>query len=350
MGGNYPPLVQGMVKTDPLDVEATVEEIKKIQKAGAKLVRLAIPSVKAAKNISLIRKMVDVPLIADIHFNYRLAIEAIDRGMDKVRINPGNLNSHDILLIAKKAKENKIPLRIGVNSGSLPKNVLEKIFKAKNNKEEKLRLTAEGMVDTALNSIKLLEEDGFEDIVVSLKSSEVPVTILSNKMIAEKIPYPIHVGVTAAGPPSLGIVKSALAIGSLLSEGIGDTIRVSLTASPVKEIEVAYQILKYLDFVEKGPTIIACPTCGRCKGNVRYLSEKVLQAVEGMQSSFKVAIMGCEVNGPGEAMESDIGIVCTKQGGILFKKGHLLNKVRKDELFTTLIRELRDIDQKLRAD
>ena len=266
MGGNYPPLVQGMVKTDPLDVEATVEEIKEIHKAGAKLVRLAIPSVKAAKNISLIRKMVDVPLIADIHFNYRLAIEAIDRGMDKVRINPGNLNSHDILLIAKKAKENKIPLRIGVNSGSLPKNVLEKIFKAKNNKEEKLRLTAEGMVDTALNSIKLLEEDGFEDIVVSLKSSEVPVTILSNKMIAEKIPYPIHVGVTAAGPPSLGIVKSALAIGSLLSEGIGDTIRVSLLGDPRQEVLVAKLLLNSLQLRTFGPEWICCPTCGRCGG------------------------------------------------------------------------------------
>lgn len=345
IGGGFPPVVQGMVKTDPLKMEDTVREIKKVQEEGAKLVRVAIPNIKAARNISLIREMVDVPLVADIHFNYRLALEVIDRGIDKVRVNPGNLSSREILLVAKKARENKIPLRIGVNSGSLPKNLLKKISAVKDNKEERSRLIAEGMVDTALNCIKLLEENGFEDIVVSLKSSEVPVTILSNKIIAEKIPYPIHLGITATGPPPGGIIKSAVGIGALLSEGIGDTIRVSLTGSSVEEVKIAYEILKYLQLVDIGPTLITCPTCGRSRGDVRSLAEGVLQAMENIHAPLKVAVMGCEVNGPGEAMEADIGIACTRQGGILFKKGRLLNKVRKDQLLDTLIRELHQMDQ-----
>ena len=349
IGGGSPPVVQGMTKTDPLNVEATVEQIQKLQKAGARLVRLAVPNVKAAKNISRIREMVDVPLAADIHFNYRLALEAIGRGIDKVRVNPGNLSPREILLVAKKARENNIPLRVGVNSGSLPKDVLERISRVKGNKEEKHRLTAEGMVDTACRCIKLLEEDGFEDIVVSLKSSEVPVTVLSNRIIATKVPYPIHVGITATGPPPGGVIKSVIGIGTLLSEGIGDTIRVSLTASPIREVKLAYQILKYLGITEQGPVLITCPMCGRARGDVRSIANKVHRATKGMRSSFKVAIMGCEVNGPGEAMEADIGIACTKQVGVLFKKGRLLNKVKKDELLATLIRELHSMDESLRS-
>lgn len=343
IGGDCPPVVQGMVKTNPLDVEATVKEICQLQRTGAKLVRIAIPNVKAAKKISLIKEKVNVPLAADIHFNYRLAFEVIDRGIDKVRVNPGNLSSREILIIAKKAKENSVPLRVGVNSGSLPKSVLEKISRAP--EQEKLRFTAQGMVDTALSCVKLLEENGFEDIVVSLKSSHVPATILSNRIIAHKIPYPLHLGVTATGLLPGGIIKSSIGIGALLSEGIGDTIRVSLTTDSIEEVRVAYQILKYLGLTRQGPTLISCPTCGRSRGDVRSLAKEIHKVIQGMNSSFKVAIMGCEVNGPGEAIEADIGIACTRQGGVLFKKGRLLNKVKKGELLTTLIRELHSMDR-----
>lgn len=343
VGGNFPPVVQGMVKADSLDIDAIIKEVHQLQRAGARIVRLSIPNVKAARKISLIKEKVDVPLAADIHFNYRLALEAIDRGIDKVRVNPGNLSSGEILLIAKRARENDVPLRVGVNSGSLSKNVLEKISRASG--EEKVHFIAQGMVDAALNCLRLLEEDGFEDIVVSLKSSDVPATILSNKIIAQKIPYPIHLGVTATGLPPEGIIKSAIGIGALLSEGIGDTIRVSLTASSVEEVKVAYQILKYLDLDEQGPVLISCPTCGRKRGDVRSIAREIRKIVERMDSSFKVAVMGCEVNGPGEAQEADVGIACTRKGGVLFKKGRLLNKVRKDELLTTLIKELRSMDE-----
>lgn len=344
IGGGRTPVVQGMVKTNPLDVEETVAQIKELQKAGAKLVRLAVPNVKAAKKISLIREMVDIPLAADIHFNYRLALEVIDRGIDKIRVNPGNLSSREILLIADRAQKNKIPLRIGVNSGSLPREVLEKVSKSQE-KEERHKLMAEAIVDFTLHHIKSLEEVGFEDIVVSLKSSNIPVTILSNKIIADKVPYPIHLGITATGPVPQGIIKSALGLGALLSEGIGDTIRVSLTSNPVEEVKLAYQILKYLEFIPDGPTLVACPTCGRCRGDVLSIAKRVLQEIEKINSPIKIAVMGCEVNGPGEAIEADIGIACTRGGGILFKKGHLLNKVKKGELLDTLLKEIHSMDQ-----
>jgi len=349
IGGGLPPVVQGMVKTDPLDINGIVKEIQQLQKAGAKLVRLAIPNVKAARKISLIKERVDVPLAADIHFNYRLALEAIDQGIDKIRVNPGNLSSREILLVANRAKRYRIPLRVGVNSGSLPKDVLERISKVEASKQERFRLMAEGMVDTVLSCIRMLEKNGFEDIVVSLKSSEVSVTILANRMIADKILYPIHLGVTATGPPPEGIIKSTIGIGTLLSEGIGDTIRVSLTASSVEEVRVAYQILKYLSLIERGPTLISCPTCGRKKGDVHLIAQEVQKVIDTISSPLKVAIMGCEVNGPGEAQEADIGIACTRQGGVLFKKGRLLNKVKKDELVPTLIEELRFMDENFRS-
>ncbi|MBE0478130.1 flavodoxin-dependent (E)-4-hydroxy-3-methylbut-2-enyl-diphosphate synthase [Candidatus Aerophobetes bacterium] len=347
IGGGLPPVVQGMVKSDPLDVDATVKEIYSLKEAGAKIVRVAVPNLKAAKNISLIKEKVDIPLAADIHFNYRLAFEAIDRGIDKVRVNPGNLSPREILLVASKAKEKKIPLRVGVNSGSLPKSTLERILKVKADKEEKIHLVCKAMIDVALGCVSLLEENGFEDIVVSLKSSEVPVTILSNKIIAGKISYPLHLGVTATGPPPAGIIKSVIGIGALLSEGIGDTIRVSLTASSVEEVKVAYQILEYLDLIRQKPTLISCPTCGRSRGDVLSIAAEILKVIDKMHSPIKVAVMGCEVNGPGEAQEADIGIACTRQGGVLFKNGHLLNKVKKNEIIPTLVKELRSMEQSL---
>jgi len=348
IGGSSLPVVQGMAKTDPLDVENIIDEIKALQKEGAKLVRIAVPNIKAARNISFIREKVNLPLVADVHFNYRLALEAIDRGIDKVRINPGNLSFKEIALIAKKAKENRIPLRVGVNSGSLPKELIKKISNFKGKKEERIRVIAEGMVDTALNCIRMLEDEGFEDIVVSLKSSEIPVTILSNKIIAEKIPYPIHLGITATGPPPEGIIKSAIGIGALLSEGIGDTIRVSLTGTSVEEVRIAYKILKHLNIIDSGPVIITCPTCGRCRGDVEVIAQELLKVVEDIHFPIKIAVMGCEVNGPGEAMEADIGIACTKQGGVLFKKGRLLNKVKKDRILEALVREINQMEKELK--
>lgn len=349
IGGGFPLIVQGMVKSDPLDLHATIREIHALKEAGAKLVRIAIPNLKAAKNISAIKNEVDVPLSADIHFNYHLAFEAMDRGIDKVRINPGNLTAQQIVWVADKAKEKKIPLRVGVNSGSLPADTADRLLKIETTREEKIILVAEAMVETTLNCVHLLEQNKFEDILISLKSSEVAVTILANKIIAAKVAYPIHLGVTATGPPPAGIIKSAIGIGALLSEGIGDTIRVSLTASSVEEIEVAYQILDYLDLVRQKPTLISCPTCGRTRGDVRAIVEEIAKVTDKMHLPIKVAVMGCEVNGPGEAREADIGVACTSQGGFLFKKGHLVKKVKKDEIVPTLIKELYSMKQNLEA-
>ena len=345
IGGGQVPVVQGMVKKDPIDVESTLEEIKNLRQAGAKIIRLAVPNVKAAKKISLIRERTDIPLVADIHFNYRLALEAIDRGINKVRINPGNLSPKEILMVAEKAKKTGIPLRIGINSGSLPRDILEKISKFRNNREKKTKLMAESMVELALNCINSLEKEGFEDIIVSLKSSDIPVTIMANKIIADKMSYPLHLGITATGPLPQGVIKSAIGLGSLLSEGIGDTIRVSLTSDSVQEVKLAYEILKYLELVPHGPTLITCPTCGRCKGDVLSIAQKLLSKIDKINSPIKIAVMGCEVNGPGEAMEADIGIACTKKGGILFKKGKLLNRIKEEELVDTLMREIHLMQQ-----
>ncbi|RLE10987.1 4-hydroxy-3-methylbut-2-en-1-yl diphosphate synthase [Candidatus Aerophobetes bacterium] len=349
IGGGLPPVVQGMVKTDPLDIDATVDQIEKLQRAGAKLVRLAVPNVKVARSISVIRDLVNIPLSADIHFNYRLALEVIDRGIDKVRINPGNLSPREISIIADKAKKSKVPIRVGVNSGSLPKKVLEEISRIREDKQRRHRLMVEAMVDSALGCIRVLEDKGFEDIVVSLKASDVSVTILANKIMAEKINYPLHLGVTATGPPPEGIIKSAIGLGSLLCEGIGDTIRVSLTADPIEEIKVAYQILKYLGFVDMGPTIISCPTCGRKRGDVYSIVKQISKEVGKITSPLKIAVMGCEVNGPGEAIEADIGVACTTGGAVIFKKGRLLNKIRKEQIVPTLLKELRSMDHNLKG-
>ncbi|MBC7188612.1 flavodoxin-dependent (E)-4-hydroxy-3-methylbut-2-enyl-diphosphate synthase [Candidatus Aerophobetes bacterium] len=345
IGGGLPPVVQGMAKSNPLDTEKIIEEVKRLKEAGAKIVRIAIPNVKAARNIPLIKEKVDIPLAADVHFNYRLALEVIDRGIDKVRINPGNLSPAGILQVARKAKEKEIPLRVGVNSGSLPKEIIEKISKNEENYSKRQTFMAEAMVDTALKCVRLLEKDGFEDIIISLKSSEVPVTLLANRMIAREVSYPIHIGITATGPSSEGIVKSAVGIGSLLSEGIGDTVRVSLTADSVEEVKVAYQILNSLNIYLEGPVIISCPTCGRCRGDVGLIIREIQKEARKIKSPLRVAVMGCEVNGPGEAMEADIGVACTRQGGVLFKKGRLLNRVKKDEIVPSLLRELQSMDR-----
>jgi len=343
IGDNSPIVVQGMTKTDTEDITATVKQIEKLTKAGAKIVRVAVPTRRAAKAISQIKARVDVPLVADVHFNHRIALECIDQGVDKVRINPGNMEKEEILRVAKRAKEAGIPLRIGVNSGSLEEKFLgENLDKVRGYREEKHReIVAKAMAESALQVVRLLEEENFFDIVVSLKSSDVLTTVLSYELIADKIPYPLHLGITATGPPPQGTIKSSIGMGMLLAQGIGDTLRVSLTADPVEEVRMGYQILKTLHLYEAGPTLISCPTCGRCKVDLKSIVEKVLSKIEEMKSPLTVAIMGCEVNGPGEAKEADIGIACMRGGGVLFKKGKRIKKLKKEEMVKVLLREIK---------
>ncbi|MFQ6067418.1 MAG: flavodoxin-dependent (E)-4-hydroxy-3-methylbut-2-enyl-diphosphate synthase [bacterium] len=349
IGGGNPVVVQGMTKTKTEDVPATVAQIRKLTQAGAKIVRIALPNMLATRMISKIRAQVDTPLVADVHFNHKLALEAIDRGIDKVRVNPGNMGKEEILKIAEKAKKKGIPLRVGINSGSLERGVLKDRFfkeKVREHEEERYRgFIAGAMVKSALDTIKLLEKVGFSDIVVSLKANDVLTTVLSYQLISDKIPYPLHLGITASGPPPEGIVKSSIAIGTLLLQGIGDTIRVSLTTDPVEEVKIGYQILKSLDLFEEGPDLISCPTCGRCRIDLKSVAKEVLSGIEGIKSPLKIAVMGCEVNGPGEAGEADVGIACYKRGGTLFKKGKPLRKVKEKDIVRVLLEEVEKMSQ-----
>ena len=349
IGGGSPVVVQGMTKTKTEDVPATVVQIRKLTQAGAKIVRIALPNMVAAKALSKIRAEVDIPLVADVHFNYKLALEAIDRGIDKVRVNPGNMGKKEILKIAEKAKQKGIPLRVGINSGSLERGLLKDHFfngKVREREEERYRtFIAEAMVKSALNTVKLLEEVDFSDIVVSLKANDVLTTILSYQLISDRISYPLHLGITASGPPPEGIIKSSIGIGALLFQGIGDTIRVSLTADPVEEVKIGYQILKSLDLFKDGPDLISCPSCGRCRIDLESVAKEVLSEMEGIKIPLKIAVMGCEVNGPGEAKEADIGIACHKRGGTLFKKGKLLRKVKEKDIVRVLLEEVEKMSQ-----
>jgi len=345
IGGDNPVIVQAMTKTDTEDVAATVEQIEKLTKAGAKIVRVAVPTMKTARVLSQIKDRVNVPLVADVHFNHRIALECIDRGVDKVRINPGNMGEKEILGVARKAKEAHIPLRVGVNSGSLGQDFLREdldSMRTRGHREEKYRQAmAEAMVESALRIIRSLEKEDFLDIIVSLKSSDVLTTVLSYELISDKIPYPLHLGITASGPPPQGIVRASIGGGLLLARGIGDTLRVSLTGDPVEEVRTGYQILKALHLSEAGPTLISCPTCGRCKVDLEPIVKKVLSGMEGIKCPLTVAVMGCEVNGPGEAREADIGIACTKGGGVLFKRGKKERKLKKEEMVDVLLREIK---------
>ncbi len=349
IGGGSPVVVQGMTKTKTEDAAATVAQIRKLTQAGAKVVRVALPNMVAVRALTKIRSEVDTPLVADVHFNYKLALEAIDRGIDKVRVNPGNMGKREILKIAEKAKKKEIPLRIGINSGSLEGGLLKDHFlkgKVRGDEEERYRTTvAEAMVKSALNTVKLLEKVDFLDIVVSLKANDVLTTILSYQLISDEIPYPLHLGITASGPPPEGIIKSSIGIGALLFQGIGDTIRVSLTYDPVEEVKVGYQILRSLGLFKEGPDFISCPTCGRCRMDLESVAKEVLSEIEGIKTPLKIAVMGCEVNGPGEAREADIGIACTKRGGTLFKKGKPLRKVKEKDMVKVLLEEIEKMSQ-----
>lgn len=327
IGGGNPIVIQSMTNTTTSDVEATVNQIKKLEAAGCQMVRMTINNEEAAKAIGEIKKRVDVPLCADIHFDYKLALLAIENGIDKLRINPGNIGSDEnIKAVVEKAKEKNIPIRIGVNSGSIEKHILEKYGKP----------TADGMVESAMYHINLLEKNGFNDIVVSLKASNVKMMVEAYRKISKLIDYPLHLGVTEAGTAFQGTVKSAIGIGALLVDGIGDTIRVSLTEDPVEEIKVAKEILKVLGLIEAGVEIVSCPTCGRTEIDLIGLAKKVEKEFENENRKIKIAVMGCVVNGPGEAREADYGVAGGKGVGVLFKKGQIVKKVDESEILIEL--------------
>ncbi|NQV13768.1 MAG: flavodoxin-dependent (E)-4-hydroxy-3-methylbut-2-enyl-diphosphate synthase [Parcubacteria group bacterium] len=332
IGGNLPVAIQSMCNTDTRDVKETVKQIKELEKAGCEIIRVAVPDMEAAKAIGEIKKYISIPLVADIHFDYKLALECADQGADKLRINPGNIGSDEkVKAVVDKAKEKNIPIRIGVNAGSLEKDILEKY---------KGEATAEGMVESAQRHIKILEDLDFHDIVVSLKASDVPRTIEAYELLSNQVDYPLHVGITEAGTVRSGTIKSAVGIGSLLSRGIGDTIRVSLTADPAEEVRVGWEILKSLGLRERGVEIISCPTCGRTEIDLIKLVQEVEEKTAHITQSLKIAVMGCVVNGPGEAREADIGVAGGKGQGVIFKKGEILKTVKEDKIADELMKEI----------
>ncbi|MCK4591272.1 MAG: flavodoxin-dependent (E)-4-hydroxy-3-methylbut-2-enyl-diphosphate synthase [Candidatus Latescibacteria bacterium] len=331
IGGGAPVTVQSMTNTDTRDVEATVGQIHRLEQAGCEIVRVAVPDQAAAKVLSQIKRQIAIPLVADIHFDYRLALSALEAGVDKLRINPGNIGSQErVEAVVKAASERKIPIRIGVNSGSLEKELLQKYGWP----------TAEAMVESALRHVAILEKLGFEEIVISLKSSDVPVTMGAYELISEKVSYPLHVGITEAGTLKAGSIRSAVGIGTLLAQGIGDTIRVSLTSDPLEEVEVGFEILKSLGLRRRGPTVISCPTCGRAQIDLIPLAEEVERRVKSIEKPLKIAVMGCVVNGPGEAKQADFGIAGGKGEGLVFKHGKVIKKVKEPQLVDALLEEI----------
>lgn len=327
IGGNEPILIQSMCNTDTRDVVATVDQIKRLEEAGCEIIRVAVLDMEAAQAIKEIKKRISIPLVADIHFDYRLAIESIKSGADKIRINPGNIGEKDrVKAVVDTAKEYDIPIRVGVNGGSLAKSVIEKYGK----------VTVDGLVESAYDHVKLLEDLNFDNMVVSLKVSNVPGTVEAYNLLSNKCNYPLHIGVTEAGTLLGGTIKNAMGIGILLSQGIGDTLRVSLTADPVEEVKVGWQILKGLGIRNKGVEFVSCPTCGRTKVNMLPIAEKVERAVENIDKNIKVAVMGCAVNGPGEASEADFGVACGDGCGLLFKKGEIIKKVPEERIVEEL--------------
>lgn len=331
IGSDYPISVQSMTCTDTRDIKATVKQIKKLTAVGCEIVRIAVLNSEAAKKISEIKKQISVPLIADIHFDHRLALTALQQGIDGLRLNPGNIKDKSkVKLIVKEANAREIPIRIGVNLGSVPYEIIKKY----NNDYVK------AMVHTAFEHIKILEDMNFSLIKISLKANDIQTTVQAYKLLAEQCSYPFHIGITEAGTEFSGTVKSAIGLGILLFDGIGDTIRVSLTADPVKEVKVGWEILKSLGLREKGPKLISCPTCGRCEINLIPLARAVEKGLKKYSQPITVAVMGCVVNGPGEARMADIGIAGTKDGGILFKKGKILGSVKQENLLSALFTEI----------
>lgn len=332
IGGGAPVVVQSMAKTDTCDVPSTVAQIKRLQAAGCEVIRVAVLNAEAADAVKKIKSRIKIPLIADIHFDHKLALTVMENGVDGLRINPGNIGSKQkIKEVVSAAKDKGIPIRIGVNAGSLEKDILRKYKHP----------TARALVESAGRHIKILEDLKFRAIKVSLKASDVMRTVEAYRLFAEKFSYPTHIGISEAGPAFSGTVKSAVGLGILLAEGIGDTMRVSLTADPVEEVKVAYEILKSLHLRQIGPELISCPTCGRCQIDIRGIVDRVEAELAKEKKQITVAVMGCIVNGPGEAREADIGIAGGKGMGILFKHGKKVKTLKESELFSTLMKEIK---------
>ncbi|MDB2088428.1 flavodoxin-dependent (E)-4-hydroxy-3-methylbut-2-enyl-diphosphate synthase [Clostridium paraputrificum] len=331
VGGDAPVTIQSMTNTDTRDVEATLKQIRELYNAGCEIIRCTVPDLEAAEAIKEIVKQSPIPVVADIHFDYRLALKVVENGISAVRINPGNIGSIErVRMVAEACKAKNIPIRIGVNSGSLEKEILERDGKP----------TAKGLVESALAHVKILEAVDFHDIVISIKSSDVKMMIDAYRLMSEKVDYPLHLGVTESGTPFRGTIKSSIGIGTLLAEGIGDTIRVSLTSDPIEEIKVAKEILKALGLREGGLEFVSCPTCGRTQIKLIEIANEVERRLEGINKDIKVAVMGCIVNGPGEAREADIGIAGGKGEGIIFKKGEVIKKCKEEDLIEELMKEI----------
>ena len=331
IGGENPVPIQSMTNTRTENVDATVEQILRLEAAGCEIIRCAVPTMEAAEALREIKKRIHIPLVADIHFDYRLAIASIENGADKIRINPGNIGSPErVKAVVDKAKEHQIPIRVGVNSGSLEKHLLEKYG----------GVTAQGIVESAMDKVHMIEDMGYDNLVVSIKSSDVLMCVEAHELIAKQCSYPLHVGITESGTVYSGNVKSSVGLGIILHEGIGNTIRVSLTGDPVEEIRTAKLILKTLGLRKGGIEVVSCPTCGRTKIDLIGLAGQVEKMVEDIPLDIKVAVMGCAVNGPGEAKEADIGIAGGVGEGLLIKKGQIVKKVKEEELLSTLRQEL----------
>ncbi len=331
VGGGNPVSVQSMTNTDTRDVKSTCAQIEKLTAAGCEIIRAAVPDMEAAEAIGKIKKQIKIPLVADIHFDYKLALECIKNGVDKVRINPGNIGSRErVKAVADAAKSQAIPIRIGVNGGSLEKDLLQKYGGP----------TADALVESAMRHVEILDDVNFSDIVVSIKVSSVPTMIEAYRKFSKSCPIPLHVGVTEAGTMRGGIIKSSIGIGTLLSEGIGDTIRVSLTADPAEEIRAAKDILNALEIRKSGVTLVSCPTCGRTRIDLIPIAEEVERRLRDVNKDIRVAVMGCAVNGPGEAREADIGIAGGNGEGLIFKKGEIVRKVPEDRIIEELMKEI----------
>ena len=331
IGGGNPVAIQSMTNTKTEDVESTVAQILALEKAGCEIIRCAVPNMEAAQALQEIKKQIHIPLVADIHFDYRLAIAAIENGADKIRINPGNIGAKErVQAVVDKAKEYNVPIRVGVNSGSLEKHLLEKYG----------GVTAEGIVESALDKVHLIESMGYDNLVVSIKSSDVLMCVKAHELIAKQCPYPLHVGITESGTVLSGNIKSSVGLGIILYQGIGDTIRVSLTGDPLEEIKSAKLILKTLGLRKGGIEVVSCPTCGRTKIDLIGLANQVENMVADIPLDIKVAVMGCVVNGPGEAKEADIGIAGGIGEGLLIKKGEIIKKVKEEQLLSVLREEL----------
>ncbi|WP_288841087.1 flavodoxin-dependent (E)-4-hydroxy-3-methylbut-2-enyl-diphosphate synthase [uncultured Mitsuokella sp.] len=334
IGGGAPISVQSMTNTKTTDTEATVAQIRALQAAGCDIVRLAVPDMEAAKNLGNILRQVTVPLVADIHFDYKLALEAIRQGIHALRLNPGNIGGEEkVKAVVEAAKEAGIPIRIGVNAGSLDKKILKKYG----------GVTPEALVESAMEHVRILEALDFHDMKISLKAHDVPLTIAAYRLMSQTVDYPLHLGITEAGTVNTGIIKSAVGIGALLAEGIGDTFRISLTGDPVVEVRVANEILKSLGLKEYGPTLVACPTCGRTSIDLSAIAAQVEEKLRDIEEPIEVAVMGCVVNGPGEARGADVGIAGGNGEGLIFRKGEIVRKVPEADLVNELFQEIDQI-------